>query len=199
VRPERDDLYQGDVVMSGRKDGLMSRLVRNRTLGMVLACMAVLPLVLCGGCLGGFPLTKTVYNFNTGLQTEIGQTLVFWAFLIIPVYSLALLGDIVIFNVIEFWTGDEVLEASTTVLEDGTTVVVSPSADGTAAVVTASRDGRVVERLHLEKVAGDRLEVRGADGELLGAAERTADGDVHLTDAAGSVVSAVTAEELLAL
>lgn len=179
--------------MYGRKDGLFSRLVRNRTLGIVLACVAVLPLVMCGGCLGAFPLTKAIYNFNTGLETQTGQTLVFWAFLILPVYSLALLGDIVIFNVIEFWTGDAILEASTTVLDDGTTVVVAPSEDGTSAVVTASQDGRVIERLHLVKVSDDLLEVRGENGELLGTAQRTAEGDVHLTDAAGSVVSALIA------
>ena len=40
------------------------------------------------------------------------KTLVFWGLNIIPVYGVAALGDLIIFNLIEFWTGSNPLAMS---------------------------------------------------------------------------------------
>ena len=65
------------------------------------------------GCFGRFPITRAVYKFNDSIASpgddavpKIAEQVVFWAFIIFPVYSLSTLGDAVIFNLIEFWSGE---------------------------------------------------------------------------------------------
>lgn len=58
-------------------------------------------------CFGGFEVTKKVYDWNKSVSDEpIVQTLVMWGLNIIPVYPVAVAADIFIFNLVEFWTGD---------------------------------------------------------------------------------------------
>ena len=40
---------------------------------------------------------------------KIVNNLVFWGLAIVPVYSLAMAGDLLILNTIEFWTGNKLL------------------------------------------------------------------------------------------
>jgi hypothetical protein len=74
-----------------------------------LAAMALLVALapMAGGCYGAFPLTHKVYEVNGEITDEkLVHTLVMWAFLIIPVYSVATFVDAIVFNLIEFWTGE---------------------------------------------------------------------------------------------
>ncbi|HOR28799.1 MAG TPA: DUF3332 family protein [Candidatus Sumerlaeota bacterium] len=76
-----------------------------------LLLLAISPLVVTS-CYGRFPLTHAVYDFNGEIGNDAGnaekwvESALFWVFVILPVYQLASLGDAIIFNVIEFWTGD---------------------------------------------------------------------------------------------
>ena len=85
-----------------------------------------------------FPMTNAVYKYNdkiAGPNSEGGQKVleqvVFWAFAILPVYAVSIFADVVLFNVVEFWTGEPMLVTDTftkseyqvTVLEDGTVKV----------------------------------------------------------------------------
>ncbi len=59
------------------------------------------------GCLGTFSLTKNVLEFNnTVTNDKIVNNLIFYALNIIPVYPAVVFVDVVILNLIEFWTGD---------------------------------------------------------------------------------------------
>ncbi|MEA2101501.1 MAG: DUF3332 family protein [Thermodesulfobacteriota bacterium] len=60
---------------------------------------------LVAGCTGSFMLTQKVYDFHRD-QTKWMDEVIFLGAVILPVYSLATLCDGVIFNSIEFWTGD---------------------------------------------------------------------------------------------
>lgn len=67
-------------------------------------------------CFGGFALTKKLYGFNKsimasnqGLAGNLVRTLVMWVMAIIPVYSIGMLIDLVVLNLIEFWTGNNLL------------------------------------------------------------------------------------------
>jgi hypothetical protein len=182
--------------MFDRATNVVGRLVRNRTLVVIITLVAMMPLVFCGGCYGPFPLTKTVYEWNGSLDTDLGQTLVFWAFVIIPVYSVAMLADALVFNLVEFWTGDQLMAANEVTLDDGTMMAVVPSDDGTEAVVTFTRDDQVLGRVKLVKVSDELLEIRSEDGKLLGSAQMDQDGIVDLADATGNVLSKVRADEL---
>ncbi len=57
-------------------------------------------------CFGSFGLTQKLYEWNDGVaDNKFVKTLIFYGLNIIPVYSIAVFGDVVIFNLIEFWSG----------------------------------------------------------------------------------------------
>lgn len=67
--------------------------------------------VLNTGCYGSFPLTKMVYKFNGQIDNKFGKQILFWVFCILPVYAIGGIGDIFIFNLIQFWTGSNPLSS----------------------------------------------------------------------------------------
>lgn len=76
--------------------------------------MPVLAILACGSllftsCMGKFSLTNKVYSWNGSLGNKFVEGLVFWAFLVLPVYEFSMFIDLVIFNLIEFWTGSNPL------------------------------------------------------------------------------------------
>ncbi len=61
-------------------------------------------------CYGNFYLTKSVYRWNgsignSSMTGRFLRSLVMIALSIIPVYGIAMLADLIILNLIEFWTG----------------------------------------------------------------------------------------------
>ena len=58
------------------------------------------------GCFGNFSLTKQVYNFNKDIENPFVRSILMWVMFIVPVYPIASWIDVVILNLIEFWTGD---------------------------------------------------------------------------------------------
>lgn len=75
---------------------------RKITFIFVLAAMTAS----LSGCFGEFALTRKVYTWNDGVSdSRFVKTLVFWGLSIIPVYEVAGLADLIIFNLLEFWTG----------------------------------------------------------------------------------------------
>ena len=62
------------------------------------------------GCLGQNALFDTVQDWNAeATNNKFVNQVISFAFWWIPVYGLSLLGDIVIFNSIEFWTGTNLI------------------------------------------------------------------------------------------
>jgi len=58
------------------------------------------------GCFGSFTLVNKVYDFNdSASDNKFVKTLLFYVLTIIPVYEIAGLVDIIVLNLIEFWTG----------------------------------------------------------------------------------------------
>ncbi len=58
------------------------------------------------GCFGEFQLVRKVYNWNQDLSSsKFVRTLMFYVLNIIPVYGIASFIDVVILNLIEFWSG----------------------------------------------------------------------------------------------
>lgn len=67
-----------------------------------------LALVIGGsGCYGSYTATRKLHSWN-GRATgdKFANSAIHLGLIIIPVYELALIGDFLIFNTIEFWTGD---------------------------------------------------------------------------------------------
>lgn len=57
-------------------------------------------------CYGKFALTRKIYQVNGQVQEKFLRSALTWAFLIFPVYSVAGLADFIVFNTIEFWSGN---------------------------------------------------------------------------------------------
>lgn len=144
---------------------------------------AVVAVAMSSGCMGSFGLTKAVYHFNeTVTGNKIVNNLVFWGLAIVPVYSLAMAGDLLILNTIEFWTGNKLL-GDASVPGGAERVVINEREDGS---VSMTQGANVVEFVP----AGDNRVVVMVDGVVVGSAVRQADGSVVANTSAGDVVVA---------
>ena len=94
------------------------------------------------GCFGEFGLTRKVYDFNQGVGGKFVNQLVFWAFCVIPVYEVAGVLDVLIFNTIEFWTG-----SNPVAMAPGETEVQYATVDGHQFRMTAQQNYFSVEEL----------------------------------------------------
>jgi hypothetical protein len=179
--------------------GVMTSLRNSRTGVIPIMLMAMLPFVM-GGCYGAFPLTHKIYNFNGDISRhKLIQTVTFWVFVIIPVYEVGMIIDAIIPNLIEFWTGEQILSVGPTTDSNGNTVCLTPSPDGRQAVLTVSRDGKVLAQEFFVKVSDTTIEVRDAEGSLHGKVLKLADGTINLTDRNGIVVRTLPAGALAAM
>lgn len=69
-------------------------------------CFVLISVILINGCAGSFELTKRVYNFHHKIDNKWAEEALFLACLWLPVYSVAVLGDMIIVNTEEFWQGE---------------------------------------------------------------------------------------------
>jgi hypothetical protein len=113
--------------------------------GIALVLVAAVG-ALSAGCFGKFQLTKKLYDINQSIDEKYVRSAATWVF-VIP-YAVTGLLDFVLFNVIEFWTGENpVTEAKVTnVYAQGSgRTVLSLSRDGSATLA-------VIERYEGEKL-----------------------------------------------
>lgn len=77
---------------------------------VLFAASALAIMISQTGCFGSFSLVRTIYDFNDSVSdNKVVKTLVFYALNIIPVYGAAGFVDVVVLNLIEFWTGSNPL------------------------------------------------------------------------------------------
>ena len=67
---------------------------------------------LSSGCYGPFNLTRNLHHWNGTIENKWGREGVFLVIFIIPVYGVCVLGDVLIFNSIEFWGGENPIKPS---------------------------------------------------------------------------------------
>ncbi|MFH2204760.1 MAG: DUF3332 family protein [Elusimicrobiota bacterium] len=67
--------------------------------------------VAVAGCYGPFRLTKKLHQWNGEVGEKWAKEAVFLGMVIFPVYFFATLGDAVVFNSLEFWTGNNPITA----------------------------------------------------------------------------------------
>ena len=69
-------------------------------------CLLLSSAILFSSCLGSFRAFNNLKDWNQGAtDSKFLDNLIFWGLNIVPVYGLFFLGDVLIFNVIEFWSG----------------------------------------------------------------------------------------------
>jgi hypothetical protein len=168
--------------------------VRGRWIAALIV-LALLPSI--AGCYGRFPLTKAVYEINGSVEDKYARSAVMWLFVIVPIYGGAVLADALVLNLLEFWTGEDILARTHTDAE-GNRIVVQPDESGRRADVTVYVRGETPSRLQLVRVSEEQLELRDGSGAVLGTAVRGHDGGLRLTDSRGRVLESVTATDLAA-
>jgi hypothetical protein len=149
---------------------------------------------LSAGCFGRFQLTRKVYDINQSIDEKYVRSAATWIFVIVQVYTVAALIDLIVFNVMEFWTGENpVAEAKLTKVYahgNGRTVLTL-SRDGSATVAVIERyDGeRLVSTLRVrDDGQGKVAAVETAAGRSVRevSAVAASDGSVDVTVATAS-------------
>lgn len=80
----------------------MKKTLRNSALLLAAVCML-------SSCIGSFQLTNKVKDWNESLGDKFINEVVFLAFHIVPVYHVCMFADAVVFNSVEFWTGERLV------------------------------------------------------------------------------------------
>ena len=77
----------------------------------MLVSLLLLSIFLSGNCFGKFALVRKIYDVNDGLTfgstgklAGVIKSIVMLVFVFLPVYGISLFLDIVVFNLLEFWT-----------------------------------------------------------------------------------------------
>ena len=141
-------------------------------------------------CMGQFALTKKLYGWNdTMTGNKIVNQLVFWGLGLFQIYGITMIGDLFIFNVIEFWSGHNVLaDANSNTPRD---VVITRNDDGSASI-TKNGDTLLATPL-------DDTHVRlTKNGTVVGMLEAQDNGAIVVFDARGLEASVITPEEVQA-
>jgi hypothetical protein len=137
------------------------------------------------GCIGPFNAWHQMLNWNEHVcENHWGQEGVFLVCNILPVYGLCSLGDVLIFNSIEFWGGKNPIppvEASkkTSKLDATHDLSIEKVADGKVEVQVLE-NGAVIGTYTIDQTNGRNSVLRDTAGNALAAAEMQPNGEVTL-------------------
>ncbi len=144
--------------------------MRFRRLISALAIVAFLP-VSTVACFGKFNMTRKVYQLNQDVSTDKWvRWIAFLILSIVPIYGIATVLDAVIFNSMEFWTGDNPVttDAGSTRYTYGPDGVVGRStlrSDGAIDIEITQADGKSHFLTLVREVDG--VSALDASGELI--------------------------------
>lgn len=164
----------------------MNKIFKQAVVVLLIASMALMTF----GCYGSFNLTKKVYNWNGSLGNKWVVELVFLGLNIVPVYGIAGFIDVVILNLIEFWSGRNPMATKVT-SEDGTTVAFNAEKKQ----VEITYGGKTFILVHENGLAT----VKDAEGNILAHAVAGENGAMNITDANGNVLSTYSMDEVNAM
>ncbi|MBC9795190.1 DUF3332 domain-containing protein [Sinomicrobium weinanense] len=120
----------------------------------LLLCSVLSLSLLCSSCLGSFSAFNNLKDWNhTISDSKFVNNLVFWGLNIIPVYGLFFLGDALIFNVIEFWSGSNPIA-----MNEGEVETQTVEKDGNTIEMTATKNRMFVNVVEGPK-KGEKLEL----------------------------------------
>lgn len=149
---------------------------------------------LSAGCFGKFQLTRKLYDINQSIDEKYIRSAVTWLF-VIP-YAITGLLDFIVFNVIEFWSGENPVASApvTKVFAQGngkTVLTLSRDGSGTLAVIERYEGERLVSTLRVRddgqgKVAAIETAAGRKVREVSAVAASDGSVDVTVATAAGT-------------
>ena len=164
---------------------------------ILAACLAAALVFGSSGCYGPFKLTKKLHAWNGQVGEKWANEFVFLVLIWVPVYGLATLGDALIFNSIEFWTGENPIDKSAKADSDTKWVAQGQSkaklshaagASGEQFSIEQYDGGQRAASLHVRR-EGDRAVATNDRGEVLYRVETLPDGTMVARDADGKEVA----------
>ena len=178
-----------------------------RTSQRVGTAMLAAALLASSGCYGPFNLTRRLYNWNgQAAQGKWEKELIFLVLAYVPVYGLAIFGDAIIFNSMEFWTGKNPVDAPgkrsdaprTTRIARGSAealLTYTPTSDGAELLVQQFQQGRPAGSLRLQRRDGMTVGY-DADGRVLFTAQSLANGGVVVNNGNGKRLASYSADQV---
>ncbi len=167
-------------------------------------------LMLVTGCYGPFNLTRRLYLWNGHVGDRWENEIVFLLLNIpfIPAYGTCISADAIIFNSIQFWTGENPVDPPYRKAE-APAVQQKRLARGDEEMRLSFTALPVGARLHIEQYVkgasagswtlepdGDRMVGRAGDGRVLFSATTLANGSVLVEDAEGQPVGLYSADQV---
>lgn len=161
----------------------------------------VLVAAMLTGCTGSFLLTRKVYEFHRGMDDKWMDELAFLVVAFLPVYSIAMLGDAIVFNTIEFWTDTNPVEARAegdikVVEKDKFKAILEYNADGSVDVASYEA-GKPHKAFTLER-SDDCVIMKDVHGKIICTSTKDADGGISIKTAGGKLVKYISPEEVQA-
>ena len=161
-------------------------------------------MLFAGGCYGPFNLTRRLYKWNGEIDGKWEKEFIFLVLAALPIYSLAGLGDAVVFNSMEFWTGKNPVDAPRSALPATKRIVRGD--DAAVLTYTANPAGRelLVQQFHRGADVGS-LRIQQQDGMTVGydaeghvvlAAQALSDGGMLIRDAKGQQVASYSPDQV---
>lgn len=123
-------------------------------------------------CFGTFQATKKIYAFNKGVGDKWVVEVVFLAMNIVPVYGIAAFADAVVFNSVEFWTGQNPMSSVSLTGQKGTTRLrQTHTVDGDTRSMTLEeiKAGQIVSTTTISHTSGTdvvSVETKFEDGRV---------------------------------
>lgn len=125
------------------------RIIRKTAMALALGSLMIGQ----SGCFGEFALTRKVYNWNDDVSdSKFVKTLVMYVMMIIPVYGIAGFVDIVILNLIEFWSGSNPMS-----MNEGDYEMQMVTVDGVDYKVEATKDTFTTTQMTGDKAGEVRI------------------------------------------
>ena len=119
----------------------------KRTLHLGITTILAATILLQTSCFGSFKLTSSIYDFNSGVRSGVGQQLVFYILVLVPIYGIGGFLDLFLLNPIEFWFSENIED-----WPEGKTEEMVASHKGKTYVFTKSKNGIAVEVLKNEVI-----------------------------------------------
>jgi hypothetical protein len=119
---------------------------------VALALVVSVGVVMSAGCYGKFQLTRNLYDINQSVEDKYVRSAVTWLF-VIP-YALTGFLDFAVFNLIEFWSGQNPIAAGPQARvymkgDERAEMTITREGGATVAVVARYRAGSLVSTLHI--------------------------------------------------
>ena len=175
---------------------------RSQRAGILLLAGALV----LSGCYGPFNLTRRLYRWNGDIQGKWEKEFVFLVLAYVPVYGLAVTADALIFNSMEFWTGNNPVDPpqrrsdlprTTRIVrgEDEARLTYARTRESPELIVQQFHQGRPAGTLRIRREGGITVG-SDADGQVLLMAQALPDGGVVVNDARGKPVASYSAAQV---